>query len=66
MPAKEMEALFKRANLSDELISEIPLIIDSCKLCKLWSQLPPKQVSKKDLGSLIACKDAQTASFNAT
>lgn len=49
MPAREMVTLFKKANLDQSLIDDIPNIISQCQMCRMWERLPPKQVYRKEL-----------------
>ena len=49
MPVGEMKALFKRANLGNALVEEIPAIIGGCPVCKMWEGLPPRQVARSSL-----------------
>ena len=48
LPAREIQALYRKAGLDPALINEIPKILESCKLCRMWDRLPPRQVAASE------------------
>jgi len=46
-----MKALFKRANLPQEVVDGIEDVVRACKQCRLWDRLPAKNVAKTILAT---------------
>ena len=53
MPIREMEALYKRANLPDATVDLVKEVIKTCKQCRLWDRLPARNIVKQTLASLF-------------
>ena len=48
LPAREIQALYRKAGLDRALINETPKILEACKLCRMWDRLPPRQVAASE------------------
>ncbi len=46
MPAREMEASFRKAGVPPEVIADVKRIVGECPQCRMWVNLPPRQIAK--------------------
>ena len=42
MPAREMEASFRKAGVPPEVIADVKRIVGECPQCRMWVNLPPR------------------------
>ena len=53
LPIREMKALFKRANLPQEVVDGVEDVVRACKQCRLWDRLPARNVAKTIIATTV-------------